>query len=146
MRALRKNKQKMNYALFKESVPVYEKDEQGNPIVDFVDEQGNTFYRETGSNKDVYYAPVEFFASISSNLNEMRATEYGVDPSSIFSEIIADKGTLPLTFGAKIWRTSEIQYDSDNDPIPESADYTVKGVLDEFLNYDFFLLERITKE
>ena len=89
-----------------------------------------------------------FKASIKSKLNEMRAKEYGVDQSSIYSEIYCEKGKLPFEFGTKIWKNSEIAWIDKENQIPDenSCDYTVKGILDEFLDYDFYLLERNIRE
>lgn len=145
MRTLRKNKQKMNYSLYVNSSVVYELDENGNKIIDYVDEEGNVYYRETGTIEPHYDTPVEFWASISSRLNELHAREYGVDQSSVYSEICCDKGQLPLEYGAKIWRISEIEYNEDGTVDESTSDYTVKGILDEFLDYDWYLLQRNNK-
>lgn len=148
MRTLKKNKQKMFYALYKGAETVYELDDDGNKIIDYVDEDGNVYYRESGTEQLVYNEPIEFKASISSNLNEMHAREYGVDQSSIYSEITCEKGYLPLEYGSKIWRTSNVEWIDEELKIPDvsSSDYTVMGILDEFQDYDFYLLQRNNKE
>jgi len=148
MRTLKKNKQKMFYALYKGAETVYELDDNGNKIIDYVDEDGNVYYRESGTEQLVYNEPIEFKASISSNLNEMHAREYGVDKSSIYSEITCEKGYLPLEYGSKIWRTSNVEWIDEELKIPDvsSSDYTVMGILDEFQDYDFYLLQRNNKE
>lgn len=147
MRTLEKNKQKMFYSLYKGIAPIYEYDSDGNKVVDFVDDDGTEYYREIGE-KEVYDVPQIFKASIKSKLNEMRAKEYGVDQSSIYSEIYCEKGKLPFEFGTKIWKNSEIAWIDKENQIPDenSCDYTVKGILDEFLDYDFYLLERNIRE
>lgn len=149
MRTLRKNRQKMYYALFDHSEEMYKKDKDGNPIVEYVDEDGNVYYRGNGTTRSVYKTPIEFYAPISSNLNEMHAREYGIDQTSIYSELTVGKGELPLDlYGALIWRTSPIEWEDEAQTVPkaDSADYTVKGILDEFLNFDFYLLQRNNKE
>lgn len=148
LRTLKRNTQRMYYALFKGSEPIYELDNDGNRIVEYEDEEGNVYYRENGTEHSVYYPPVEFHASISSKLNEMHAREYGVDQSSIYSELTCSKGLIPLEYGAKIWRKSEVEWLDKNFNIPDetSSDYTVIGILDEFPNEDYFLLKRNNKE
>lgn len=148
MRTLKRNTQKMYYALFKGSEPVYELDNNGNRIVDYIDEDGNEYYRETGTEHSVYYEPVEFHSSISSHLNEMHAREYGVDQSSIYSELTCPKDLLPLDYGAKIWKKSEVKWLDEANGIPDdsSSDYTVMGILDEFPDNDYYLLKRNNRE
>lgn len=144
MRTSERDKQKMFYSLLADVQPVYELDEDGNKIIDYEDEEGNIFYRETGSFKTSYTEPIEFWASISSNLNEMHCREFGVDQSSIYAQLCVPKKYVPLKFGAKIWKDSEIVWEDEEAKIPnaDSSDYTVKGLLDEYLNFDWFLLAR----
>ena len=144
MRTSERDKQKMYYALFLGMSPVYALDDDGNKIIDGTDEEGNPIYRETGDQKASYGTPVEFWASISSALNEIHAREFGVDQSSIYSTLCVAKGYVPLTFGAKIWKNSPIEWLDEEQTIPnaDSSDYTVKGILDEYLNHDWFLLAR----
>ena len=58
------------------------------------------------------------------------------------------KGYLPLKIGAIIWRTSEIEWDDEQQGIPKasSSDYTVCGLMDEGLTEDLFLLKRNSSE
>ena len=144
MRMLTKNKQKMFYALYVESLVIYERDEDGNLIIDYVDENGKEWYREQGSFDDVYSKPIEFMGNISSKLNELHARAYGVDSSSIYSEICVKKGSVPLKYNAKIWRENEIVWIDEELGIPDesSADYTVKGIMTEGLTEDWYLLQR----
>lgn len=149
MRTLRKIRQIMHYALYDHSEDVYVLDENGNRIVDYEDEQGNVYYRMTGTQEDVYQTPIEFKASVSSQLNEMHAREYGVDQSSIYIEMCVPKGYLPdFKYGTKIWRTTPIEWKDQEHIIPavDSSDYTVVGVLDEYLNFDWYLLQRNNHE
>lgn len=144
MRTSERDKQKMFYSLLEDTKPIYVLDSNGNKIVDYVDEDGNIFYRETGDFRATYTEPIEFWASISSNLNEMHCREFGVDQSSIYAQLCVAKDYVPLAFGAKIWKDSDIVWEDEEAKIPnaDSSDYTVKGLLDEYLNFDWFLLSR----
>ena len=169
-RMARINKQNMHYSLYSGTVPVYETDEDGHPIMIEVD--GESVPVETGTQEARYEMPVAFRANISSELNEMHMKAWGVDQSSIYSEIVCQKGYLPLAVGAIIWRTSPIVYDdlpddfvveSDGNyigvsedgatvtlvsedgmrvPHQASSDYTVVGVRTEGLTEDWFLLQK----
>lgn len=144
MRANLRNKQKMYCSLYIGEVPVYELDEDGNPIVEYITDEGVVIYRDTGTKKPIYGKPFEIWASISSKLNELHARAYGVDQSSVYSEIMVEKNIVKLEYGTKIWKNSPIQWEDEESGRPnvDSSDYTVKGILDEFLNFDWFLLQR----
>lgn len=147
MRSLRKNKQRMYYSLYKAAEEVYE--EEGTSVRTIIDEEtGEEIPVEVGTQKAVYLPPVEFFANITSNLNEMHIKAYGVDQSSIYSRIIAEKGQLPLKVGSMIWRESDIEWDDKLRRIPKqaSADYVVVGLMTEYQHADFYLLQRNTPE
>ena len=147
MRSLRKNKQRMYYSLYKAAEEVYE--EEGTSVRTIIDEEtGQEIPVEVGTQKAVYLPPVEFFANITSNLNEMHIKAYGVDQSSIYSRIIAEKGQLPLKVGSMIWRESDIEWDDKLRRIPKqaSADYVVVGLMTEYQHADFYLLQRNTPE
>ena len=163
------NKQNMYYSLYGGTVPVYETDENGMPL--FIEVDGELVKVEAGTTEAKYSMPVPFSANISSQLNEMHTRAWGVDQSSIYSEIVCQKGYLPLEIGAIIWRTSPIDYDKlpddwltdhegayltvDNDgitylyatndqkmPHQASSDYTVVGIRTEGLTEDWFLLQK----
>ena len=139
----------MHYALYDHQEEVYVLDADGNKIIDYTDPQGNVYYRTTGTTVAVYRTPVEFKASLSYELNEMHAREYGVDQSSIYIEMCVPKGYLPdVKYGTKIWRTSPIELEDQEETVPavDSSDYTVVGVLDEFENFDWYLLQRNNHE
>ena len=145
MRANRRLKQKMKYSMYMGSLPVYERDDFGNII--YVDVDGVQVPVETGEQAPYFSEPTEFYASISSKLNEMQAKEYGVDQSSIYSEICLSKQEFPtkLKYGTLIWKDSEVVWKDLMLKIPDetSADYKVVGVLDEFQHYDRYLLQRM---
>ena len=146
MRTLRKNRQKMYYSLYKSSEPIYELDDDGN--IKYMEIDGVQVPIEVGTREPHYDTPVEFKANIHSELDEMHLKAYGVDQSSIYSEIVVSKGKLPLKIGAIVWRESEIIYEDDAKTIPKqsSADYTVKGSMTEGLNEDYYLLQRNSSE
>ena len=146
MRTLNKNKQKMYYANQDKIVPVYETDEKGN-ILYFEDEEGNKYPLETGETKIGYSIPVEFSANISNKLDEVSWAEYGIDNSANYAQIVADKGKIPLKVGSIIWKKSRVGYLDLAETIVDeiTSDYTVKGVADEGLSVDLFLLQKRVK-
>ena len=143
---LASNKQRMFYSLQDDEIPIYESytDEEGN-VIYITDDDGNKI--ETGETTIGYKKPVEFKANITNNLNEVVWQDYGIDDSTNYAQIIVSKGYLPLKAGSVIWKKSEIVYKDDDNTIPDesSSDYTVKGVADEGLNEDLFLLKRNVK-
>lgn len=138
MRTLEKNKQDMWYANQDRLVPIYE---------EYTDEDGNTYLLDTGETKLVYGEPIEFKANISNKLNEVKWAEYGIDESTNYAQIVASKGSIPLKVGTIIWKKSEIGYeDVDNEIVDENtSDYVVKGVADEGLTEDWYLLKKRVK-
>lgn len=142
MRLSRRDKQRMYYSLFANAKDEYERDENGDIV--YVEVDGEQVPVELGVKSPSYQKPVQFFSSISSNLNEMHIKSYGVDASSIYSELCVEKGYLPrLTIGSLIWRDNEIEWEDKDKTIPKasSADYTVMGIMREPLTEDFYLLK-----
>lgn len=146
MRILAKNKQKMYYALQIGEAPVYQTDADGN-IMYYVDSDGNKIPLETGETELGYGEPVEFLANINNKLDEVAWREYGIDNSENYAQIVVSKDELPLKAGSVIWKKSEIRYKDENKTIVNvsTADYVVKGVADEGLTEDLFLLKRNVK-
>ena len=146
MRVVKRNKQKMFYALYSGSQTVYERDEDGNII--YIEVDGEQVPVEIGTMEASYSEPVEFCANIASNLSQVRMASWGVDQSSIYSEITCDKGYLPIDIGTIIWRESTITYEDEENKIPKqsSCDYTVTGKMTEGLTEDRFLLQRNTSD
>lgn len=138
MRTLNKNTQTMYYANQDRIVPIYEY---------YEDEEGNMIPLDTGETKLVYGEPIEFKANISNKLNEIKWAEYGIDESTNYAQIVASKGSFPLKVGTIIWKKSEIGYeDVDNEIVDENtSDYVVKGVADEGLTEDWYLLKKRVK-
>lgn len=136
------NRQKMFYAKQIGQVPVYDTDEDGN--LKYIDVDGNKVPIETGEYTTGYDVPVPFYSSISNKLSESLIKEFGVDNSTNFVQIVDDKGNLPLSVGDLVWKESAVQYkaamvDKTN------CDYIVKGVADEGLTVDLFLLQKNVK-
>lgn len=136
----------MKYALQNAEIPIYQTDEDGN-ILYYEDSEGNKIPLETGETEIGFGEPVSFLANINNKLNEVVWAEYGIDDSTKFSQIVADKGVLPLKPGSVIWKKSEVGYKDDARTIIDdtTADYVVKGVADEGLSVDLFLLQKNLK-
>lgn len=139
------NKQKMAYALLGEKVPIYETDDDGN--IKYITVDGKKVPVETGEYETGYGKPVTFYASISNKLDDVLAKEFGIDQSSNYAQIVADKDVLPLSVGSLIWKKSTIGYKYMANSIIDAntADYTVMGVADEGLTVDLFLLQKNVK-
>ena len=73
--------------------------------------------------------------------------DYGIDNSTNYAQIVASKGELPLKVGSVIWKKSEVGYKDDEKTIVDepTEDYTVKGIADEGMREDIFLLQRNVK-
>lgn len=165
------NKQNMYYSLYSGTFPVYEKDEDGFPL--YIEVDGERVPVEAGTQEARYSTPVPFRANINSELNEMHVRAWGVDQSSIYSEIVCQKDYLPLEIGAIIWRQSPIEFESAENqwitdegdryivlktddyivanngqkiPRQSSADYTVVGIRTEGLTEDWFLLQKASSD
>lgn len=146
MRTLRRNQQSMKYALQNAEIPIYQTDNDGN-ILYCEDRDGNKVPMDTGETKLGYSKPVLFFANINNKLNEAVWKEYGIDDSTKFAQIVVSKNALPLQAGSIIWKKSEVGYKDEEQTIVDdtTADYTVKGVADEGLSIDLFLLQKNVK-
>lgn len=139
-----RNKQKLKYSLYLGREPIYELDEEGNKIVEFVDEEGNVYYKETGSYTSAWSEPVEFLANISQSGGEAEAREYGLSTEDFDATILTIKGRVPLVLGSLIWHTSEVLYDENNNVDGKSADYKVLKV-DPSLNQTIYFLKSVAK-
>lgn len=133
----------MWYSQHGKRITVYEKDDDGN-IKYYEDADGNRIPL-ISDEKIGYSEPKEFYANISNKLSEVLVKEFGIDDSSTYVQIVTDKGYLPLKAGDLVWKKSEVGFDEDNLPEPTSADYTVKGVADEGLTVDLYLLQKTVK-
>lgn len=136
------NKQAMKYSRQGERVEIYERDSDGNIVY--------TKYT-TADGKPIpvikdtvigYSNPVTFRASINNKLSEVLIKEFGIDDSTSYLQIVTDKGALPIKTGDYIWKSSAVGRDKNNLVDVTTADYIVKGVADEGLTVDLFLLQR----
>ena len=137
------NKQLMKYSQHGQKVTIYEKDEDGN-IKYYVDGDGNKIPL-IADEKVGFSEPKEFYANISNKLSEVLVKEFGVDDSSTYVQIVTDKGYLPLKAGDVVWKKSKVGYDDSGLVDSTTADYEVKGVADEGLTVDLFLLQKVVK-
>lgn len=137
------NKQLMKYSQHGQKVTIYEKDDDGN-IKYYVDGDGNKIPL-IADEKVGFSEPKEFYANISNKLSEVLVKEFGVDDSSTYVQIVTDKGYLPLKAGDVVWKKSEAGYDDSGLVDSTTADYEVKGVADEGLTVDLFLLQKVVK-
>lgn len=137
MRQLRRNKQKMFYALYTEDVPIYAKDEEGNILTTDVD---GVEVPVVDSYVSAYTEAVEFKANISFDSGETRLAEYGLNVGDYNAVISADKGVLPFDEQTLIWHNSEPEY-KEGVIVPESADYRIIAVKTS-LNEERFILKK----
>lgn len=137
------NKQLMKYSQHGQKVTIYEKDDNGN-IKYYVDGDGNKIPL-IADEKVGFSEPKEFYANISNKLSEVLVKEFGVDDSSTYVQIVTDKGYLPLKAGDVVWKKSKVGYDDSGLADSTTADYEVKGVADEGLTVDLFLLQKVVK-
>lgn len=146
MRTLAKNKQQLKYSLRQERQPVYEVDEDGNKIIDYIDEDGNIYYRETGSYDSEWSKPEYFLANISESGGEAEAQEFGLSVSDYDAVIVAQIGEFPLVLGSLIWKNSAVLYkDEENTELDEkSADFAVLKV-SESISFVKYVLKAVVK-
>lgn len=142
MRTLAKNKVPMKYALYLGTEDVIATDDNGEPIVEHIDEQGNIYYRLETVIK--YSEPVDFFASISMSGGESEAVEFGVDIGNYDAVVITALNEFPISETSFIWTTSEPQYTAEGRLNTATADFRVKAVKPS-LNQTKLLLSAITK-
>lgn len=144
MRTLKRNKQKMYYAVPLSSSPIYERDDNGN-IIYYVDDDGESQPLETGEYKDGFSEPRQFYGNISGQLKQTLLSEFGVINSPNYAKLLVDKGEFNFVVGTLIWKNTEPQYDEDNEVEQGSADYSILGVIDEFINEDTYFLHKKVK-
>lgn len=151
MRTLRKNTQKLMYALQFKEIPEFE-------VTYYEDGDGNKYQtgaKPTGKTEILYTLPVEFLGNISMSGGEAEAVEYGLSQQDFEAVIVLAKGYVPLKEGALVWFQSEPQYkhiemEVDGEeingdfPIKVSADFVVKKVSPS-LNFEKILLEAVNK-
>lgn len=144
MLQLQINKQKLYYSMQGETVPVYEKDENGEIIYDEID--GEQVPRLTGDWQTQYQKPVMFYGNINSgNVGEARARAYGLSLNGYEAILCMRKGELPINEKTLIWYQTVPTFLEDVTVNPQSADYQVKRCppcLDEIV----YLLKRLDSD
>lgn len=146
MRTLNRNKQKMKYSHNGERQPIYELDADGNKIIDYVDEEGNVYYRETGSHTSGWSEPQEFYGNIAMSGGEAEAMEFGLSIGDYNAVIVMQKDDVPLEEGDVIWLNSEVLYEDEGllDVDDKSADFAVLKV-SESINFVKYVLRAVVK-
>ena len=150
MRTLRKNEQKLHYAVpTGEKIPIYQLDENGHKIISYTDEEGNAYYaEETGDYELQYNDPVEFSANIALSGGEAEAQEFGLSIADYNAVIVADVDKFPIVNGTLIWHESPVKYKEINDGTmvldSKSADYVVLKV-SKSINVVRYVLTSVVK-
>lgn len=148
MRCLNKNKRKMYYSLLLREDVVYALDKNGNKIVDWTDTKtGEVHYRETGSKKLIYSAPVAFRGNIAMSGGDVDRAEFGVDMAKYEAVLVTNKGQIPLTETSLLWfQTTPVTYKVEDVTYADesSADYRVLKVSPS-LNVDRYILDKVVK-
>ena len=136
----------MKYSINHGEQPIYVLDEDGNKIVEFVDDEGTVYYQETGSYETVISVPEDFLGNIAMSGGEAEAQEYGLSVGDYNAVISATKNEVPLALGALIWLDSAVEFEDDGNTKPKetSADYRVIKV-SESLNEVKYILKAIVK-
>lgn len=142
MRTLKKNEQTLYYANYVGDIPIYATDEEGNILTTDVD---GDIVEVIDSYKQGYSNPEEFEANISFDSGETIMAEYGLDVGEYNAVIQATKGEFPFNEQTLIWHTSEPEYDSSDNVLPESADYKVVAIKSS-LNEERFILRKRAEE
>lgn len=154
MRTLRKNQQKLMYALQLGEIPQFETDENGNiryevytdndgnefPILD---ENGNKIPMFTGEYETIYGDAVKFMGNIAMSGGEAEAVEYGLSVEQYSAVIVAERGAIPISEGAIIWYTSTPQYKYNGDEVSvDINDQTIRGRFTEKTSADFIVVRK----
>lgn len=148
MRCMRRNKQKLYYALLIGTQPEYELDSEGNKIIDYVDEEtGDVFYVETGTNKPVYSPAVEFKGNIAFAGADLLRQEFGISDENYEAVLVLNKGQIPITETSLIWYQTTPKTITEDDEVyadDSTADYRVLRAVPS-LNNDRYMLAKIVK-
>ncbi len=146
MRTLTRNKLQMKYSLKQKREPIYELDENGNRIIEFIDDEGNIYYKETGSYTSGWSEPVIFYANVAQSGGEAEAREFGLSVADYDATIVLQKNEVPLKEGALIWLKNEVLYLNEEmvEVDEKSADFTVLRV-SESINFVKYVLKAVIK-
>lgn len=125
MRSLKRNKQKMYYSTYSNSIPVYERDENGEII--FINVGGELLSVETGETETGYSLPVEFKANISSSKGDASQELFGINLDYTKTISTTDM-SLPISETSRIWLETVPRFNDDGTVDIDSADYSVAQV------------------
>lgn len=156
MRTVRRNKQKLKYALYIGNVNIVDVDDDGNPKY-YLDSEEKKTYMSSGK-KSIYGEPVDFSANITEAGGETEALEFGLSVADYQAIALYSKGAYPLVEGAIVWEDSEVEYDTDvmyytkdfknlievHSPKKVSADFSIRKISNS-LNFTRAILKAITK-
>lgn len=160
MRTLRKNTQRMYYALQIGEVPIYARDNDGNIIyqsytdsdgneIFYLDDNGNKIPMDTGESMIIYGTPQEFDANIAESGGEAEAQTFGLSVADYEAVALYEKGACPIVIGALVWRDSEPKCEYDHE-VPfeiENADgekITVYSTVPEEASADYRVIKTPT--
>lgn len=143
MRSLRRNKQKIYYALNTGEAAVYAKDSNGDVIYDTMPD-GTSVARVTGGKTQTYGTPTEAWVNIAVGAAALKASPYGFNFSGYtgVKEFDAKMVTMideyPINEGALIWFQSD---PPDEVTYATEADYVVIAAYNT-LNESSFVLQK----
>ena len=125
MRTLARNKVKMRYAQYLSESPNYILDEDGNRIIEYVTDEGDIIYAETGESTPTYTTDEEILANIAESGGEAEAQEYGLSVSDYEAILVFEKGEYPIKEGSLIWVNSPVEYQYGGTEIEVDVDGVV---------------------
>ncbi len=144
VRLARANKQTFKYSLLIGEETKFVLDENGNKVVDYVDEEtGITYYRQEGETELIYSKPITCKANIAFSGGEVQQKEFGINDASYDAILVYVKGEFPITETSLIWYENEPAYDNGRLD-PKSADYKVMQIKNS-LNLTRALLGKLVK-
>lgn len=144
MRNLNRNKQPMHYAVLIGTEPIYVLDDEGNPVIAYVDDDGNVYYQETGNYRNIYSAPVSFDGNIATTGGESESVPFGLNTGDYSAVLVVEKGILPISESSLIWHETIPEVDSNGYAKEASADYRVAKKAPS-LNEMKYVLDKLVK-
>ena len=132
MRTLRKNKQKIYYAL-KTAVAAVSS-------TDTITVDGQTVYVDEGDYGLSYDTPIEFLGNISFSGGDSTDVEFGLDMSAYDAIIVTGKDTIPITETSLIWFETEAPTAANDG---STADYSVVAVRNSLNQTKALLRKRV---
>lgn len=141
MRSLRKNRQRLFYATYSNSIIVYEKDENGNIVHVEVD---GSLIPVIEKEMAGYSEPKEFYANISAAKGTSDSEVFGVSLDYTKTISTCDM-TLPISETSLIWFETEPAYNADGTVDSNSADYSVAAIA-RSLNNVVYAIKKLAKE